>query len=396
VVAAVAVRAGVIGARVQHAFEENIDYYAERAGGLLASAKDGTEGAVAAFRRASAPLTEAGARAVVAKAHGFDTWAGLRTHVEGLATSGEPFYRAWQAIKKHDLAALAEQLDRFPELVTAIGTNGNDLIGLAAGTCDERLVAMLIEHGADVNRGNAHGWTPLHQAGYLGLPHLARVLLDAGASRTVSGRGDGGTPMIAALFWGHREVAELLAGHPRNLRAAAGLDDLELIDELLPAAGRPTPEAGAHRAFYRPHGGFPEWRPSNDPREIVDEALCWAARNGSVRAVELLHERGADLDADVYRGTALVWASANGLVEMVRRLLELGANPDRRSTFGGPSHGEGITALHLAAQSQRVAVIEVLLAAGADQTVRDAVYDSTPAGWAEHFGHEGVRDLLSG
>ena len=85
---------------------------------------------------------------------------------------------------------------------------------------------------------------------------MARVLLDAGASPAVSGRGDGGTPMIVALFWGHREVAELLASVPRNLRAAAGLDDVALIDELLPAPGRPTAAAGEHRAFYRPHGGF--------------------------------------------------------------------------------------------------------------------------------------------
>jgi hypothetical protein len=384
------------GTGLQHAFEDGIDYYADRAGGLLASAKDGTADAVAAFQRWSAPLTESGARVVVAKEHGFGTWAGLRAHVEGLASSGEPFHRAWQAIKKHDLDALAEQLGRFPELVTANGTNGNDLLGLATGTCDERLVALLIEHGADVTKGNSHGWTPLHQAGYSGLPHMASVLLAAGASPTMSGRGDGGTPMIVALFWGHREVAGLLAGHPRNLRAAAGLDDLELIDELLPATGQLTGEAGAHRAFYRPHGGFPEWKPSDDPGEIVNEALSWAARNGSVRVIERLHERGADLDADVYRGTGLTWAASTGRVGAVRRLLELGAEPNRRGTFGGPGHGNGITALHLAAQNGRLEVIEVLLAAGADPTVRDALYDSTPAGWAEHGGEDAARALLSG
>jgi ankyrin repeat protein len=386
------------GPELKHAFEEGVDYYAERADGLLASATDGTADAVAAFERWGAPLTRRGARTVVARDHGFGTWTALRDHVVGLAAGGEPFYRAWQAIRKHDLDALAAQLDRFPDLVEAQGTNGNDLLGLAAGTCDERLVALLIERGTDVARGNAHGWTALHQAGYYGLPHLTRVLLEAGAPVHLSRRGDGGTPMIIALFWGHRDVARQLAEHgvvPRNLRAAAGLDDVDLIDELLPATGRPSRAAGAHRAFYRPHGGFPAWRPSDDPREVVDEALSWAARNGSARAIERLHARGAGLDTDVYRGTPLTWAAVRGEVNAVRRLLSLGADPDRRGTFGGPTHGRGVTALHLAAQDGQVEVIRVLLAAGADPTVRDEVYQSTPAGWAVHFGHSDAVELLT-
>lgn len=383
------------GPALRHPFEDRVDYYSERADGLLASAKDGTDPAVEVFRRWDEPLTKRGARTVVAREHGFDSWAGLRAHVSGLATSGEPFFRAWQAIRAQDLTALGARLDRFPELVAAYGTNGNDLLGLAAGTCDERLVALLIDRGADVTRGNSHGWTPLHQAGYNGVAHLARVLLDAGASPAVSARGDGGTPMIVALFWGHREVAALLASVPRNLRAAAGLDDPALIDELLPAPGRPTESAGQHRAFYRPHSGFPEWRPSNDPAEVINEALSWASRNGSLRAIELLHARGADLDADVYRGTPLTWAAFAGQPESVRRLLELGADPNVRGTFGGPSHGRGVTALHLAAEGGHVGVIEVLLDAGADTTIRDALYDSPPVGWAEHCGKEAARALLA-
>ena len=54
---------------------------------------------------------------------------------------------------------------------------------MAGATCDERLVAVLLERGADVTRGNAHGWTPLHQAAYSDLPLLAQMLLDAGAPR---------------------------------------------------------------------------------------------------------------------------------------------------------------------------------------------------------------------
>ena len=376
----------------QHAYHEDIGYYDDRAYGLLASAEDGTGGAVDAFARHDAPLTRDGARTVIAREHGFPSWPALRRHVSTLRETGEPFARAYRAIEAHDVEQLAALLDRFPELVHARGTNDNDLLGMAGATCDERLVAILLDRGADVASANAHGWTPLHQAAYSDLPAMARMLLDAGAPVGVSARGNGGTPLVVALFWGNVATAELLAGHgvhPRNLRAAAGLGRLDLLEELID-----TPEAGAHRAFYRPHSGFPAWQPSDDEQEVRDEALAWAARNGRVEALELLIERGASVDADVYRGTALSWAAACGRVEAIRRLVALGADPSRRTSFGGPGHGEGTTALHLAAQNGDLDTIRALLELGADPALRDDLHGGTPANWAEHGGHSAARDLL--
>jgi ankyrin repeat protein len=379
-------RVAAHGAGLRHAYHEDAGYYEDRADGLLASAQDGTDGAAAAFTRAGAPLTRAGARAVVARDHGFPSWAALRRHVGALRDSGEPFARAYRAIEAHDVEALRTLLDGFPALVSARGTNGNDLLGMAGATCDERLVALLLERGADVTSANAHGWTPLHQAAYGNLPALARMLLDAGARVDVSARGDGGTPLVVALFWGHREVAELLAeegAHPRNLRVGAGLGRLELADE-----------PGADRGFYRPHSGFPAWTPSDDPQEALDEALAWAARSDRADTLAELVDRGAAVDADVYRGTALAWAAARGHVASIERLVALGADPNRRTTFGGPGHGEDATALHLAAQDGHLEAIRTLLALGADPAIRDGLYDATPAGWAEHGGHVAARELL--
>jgi ankyrin repeat protein len=371
---------------VQHAYREEIEYYDERAQGLLASAHDGTDGAVAAFARHDAPLTPDGARTVVALEHGVPSWPALERHVAGLRDSGEPFAAAYRAIEAHDVDGLAELVDRSPDLVSAVGTNGNDLLGLAGATCDERLVAMLLERGADVTRGNAHGWTPLHQAAYSDLPRLAQMLLDAGARVDVSARGDGGTPLIVALFWGNRTTAELLAErgiHPRNLRAAAGLGRLEL-----------TEEAGVQRGFYRPHSGFPPWQPSDDPQEVLDEALAWAARSDRADTLAELVDRGAAVDSDVYRGTALAWAAACGRVAAIRRLVALGADPNQRGTFGGPGHGDGVTALHLSAQNGDLPAIRALLELGADPAIRDGLYNGTPADWAAHGGHEDARALL--
>ncbi|WP_410671178.1 ankyrin repeat domain-containing protein [Amycolatopsis sp. cmx-4-68] len=311
--------------------------------------------------------------------------------------SGEPFARAYRAIEDRSPAELESLLDEFPGLVTARGTNGNDLLGMAGATCDERLSRILLAHGADPSRGNVHGWTPLHQAAYSNLPLLLDLLLDAGAPVAVSARGDGGTPLVVALFWGHREAAEKLAEHsraPGNLRVAAGLGDADLLDELLKPDGSLSPAAGRHRGFYRPHSGFPAWPPQDDPVEIKNEALSWAARNDRADALRTLVARGADPDADVYRGTALTWAAAQGKLAAVRTLLDLGADVDHAGTFGGPRHGEGATALHLAAQSGHLDVIRVLVEHGADLEARDGIWNSTPETWAEVCGQPAARDLL--
>src|SRR5438477_496778 len=236
---------------------------------------------------------------------------------------------------------------------------------------------------------NDHGWTRLHQAAYGNRREAAELLLASGARTDLSARGDGGTPLVAALFWGHREVVDLLGREPGNLRVAAGLGDLTRIRDL-----HGSPAAGAHRAFYRPHGGFPAWQPSDDPQEVLDEALVWAAKADRVEALPLLVELGARIDADPYRGTPLLWAAVNGRVASIRRLVELGADVNQRASFGGPDHGEGVTALHLAAQAGRRDAVEALLELGADPTLRDALHDGDPAGWAAFGGHAELAELL--
>jgi ankyrin repeat protein len=363
-------------ADAEQPFHTDIAYYEDRAAGI-ASVNE---------------VTVAEGRLDLARRHGFSSWAGLRRHVGALRDGSEPpgpFMRAFIAVEAGDRAALTDILDGYPELPRARGTNGNDLLGIAASGRDLDLVRLLLDRGADPNRGNDYGWTPLHQAGYGNRVELATLMLAAGAKTGLSARGDGGTALVAALFWGHREVVTLLGVEPRNLRVAAGLGRVDLFAEL---AG--TPAAGAHRGFYRPHGGFPAWRPSEDPQEVLDEALVWAAKSDRVEALPALVELGARIDADPYRGTALTWAAANGRTASVHRLIELGADPNARGTFGGPDHGAGVTALHLAAQGGHRATVQVLLELGADATIRDALHDGTAAGWAAFSGHRRLAEML--
>ena len=358
---------------LEQPFRVDLDYYEGRANGIASVLG----------------VSVAEARRDLAARHGFASWRQLRRHVESMRSGEEPptpFVLAYRAVEAGDRGRLVELLDRLPDLVAQRGTNGNDLLGMAG---DPAIVSLLLERGADPNRGNDYGWTKLHQAGYSNDCELARLMLAAGARTDLFARGDGGTPLVAALFWGHREAAELLGREPRNLRVAAGLGDLELIREL---AG--TPQAGAHRGFYRPHGGFPEWQPSDDPQEVLDEALVWAAKSDRVEAIGLLVERGARVDADPYRGTPLAWAAVKGHTSSIRTLVELGADPNRRGSFGGPSHGEGVTAIHLAAQAGQREAVLILLELGADPLILDDLHGGSALGWARFGGHAELADVL--
>jgi ankyrin repeat protein len=358
---------------LEQPFRIDLGYYRARARGI------------ASVRGVSLP----DARRDLASRHGFRDWRELRGHVEAMHSGEEPptpFVLAYQAVEEADRDRLAGLLDRFPDLIVQRGTNGNDLLGMAGA---HEIVSLLLERGADPNRGNDYGWTKLHQAGYSNDCELARLLLAAGARTDLFARGDGGTPLVAALFWGHREVSELLGREPLNLRVGAGLGDLELIRQL---AG--TPQAGAHRGFYRPHSGFPAWQPRDNPREVLDEALVWAAKSDRVEAIRLLVELGARVDADPYRGTALTWAAANGRVQSVRTLVELGADPNQRGTFGGLDHGEGVTAIHLASQTGEREAVLTLLELGADPLIVDNLHGGNAHGWASHGDHQDVAELL--
>lgn len=393
-------------------FVRDLAYYEDRARGFLSVFQEGQARAYELTRLRhpeyahatdlqlrSAALTDEDANLVVARDHGFANWSSFAAYVAAIRQGDavEPFLQAFESLKQGDIAEFERLLDEHPDLVNARGTNGNTLLNLSGSLRQMSGVEALLARGADVNLANEKGWMPLHQAAYSNQVCLVDTLLAAGAIPDVVGYADGGTPLIVALFWGHREAAGRLAREtkaPFNLRVAAGLGDEEMLRSLFTASGAPTPEAGLHRAFHRPHSGFPAWTPSDDPTETLNEALAWAARNDRVNSLAFLVECGADVNADVYRGTPLAWAAATGRITAAKWLLKHGADVNLRATFGGPSHGEGTTALHLAASDDKLELIRLLLAHGADATVRDGNYQSPPYGWAEHFGHEKAARLL--
>jgi ankyrin repeat protein len=356
-----------------------------------------------------APFTEADAQLVYAKEHGFDAWDDLAQRVNLLASasnpeSTEPFLAAFRALEKHDVATLNSLLQHQPQLAKQRGTNGNTLLNLAvslsAKVSRENAMSMLnalLASGADMNDPNDRGSTPLHQAAYSNQSDIAASLIERGADLEMEAHGSGGTPLIFALFWGHREVADLLGRYsvaPGNLRAAAGLGNHNLLENCFSGEKTLTSEAFAARGFYRPHSGFPDWHPSSDPQEVLDEALVWACKSGRTEVLARLIQAGARLDADPYRGTPLIWAAACNRIETAERLIDHGAAINHKGTFGGLTHGQGLTALHIASQNGHLPMVQLLIKRGADPKIKDDLYHGDAEGAANYFGQIAVRDYL--
>jgi len=83
---------------------------------------------------------------------------------------------------------------------------------------------------------------------------------------------------------------------------------------------------------------------------------------------------------------ALVMASASAAWAVIDALIARGADINGRDRWGQ-------TAMHFAATTS-VEAVQALLDRGADAAKRDWQFQSTPVGWSHHFEHHDERDLL--
>lgn len=170
-----------------------------------------------------------------------------------------------------------------------------------------------------------------------------RAILQRDPAAAASRADDGGSPLLAALYHGRRDLAEMLVAHGRRPDAfeAAALGNTDALraalDEDPSAATRLSSDGwtALHLAGFFGHGD----------------------------GVRMLLERGADVRAvstNPMRNTALHAGVAGPQpLEMARLLVEAGADVNARQ------HG-GYTALHSAAQHGSIPLIDLLLDAGAD------------------------------
>jgi ankyrin repeat protein len=180
----------------------------------------------------------------------------------------------------------------------------------------------------------------------------------------------GETPLIAALYRGHRDVVETLVdlGAPLDIFAAAALGRVDILHARI--AERPE----AVNEF-----AFDGWTP-----------LHLAAFFGNTAAATQLLEAGSAINAisrNGLRNTPLHAAIAGGHVDGALLLMARGADV-------GTADAGGHTPLHIAAEAGYVPVVEALLARGADPHAVDAE-DKTPLSRAAARNHHAIVDLIN-
>jgi ankyrin repeat protein len=282
------------------------------------------------------------------------------------------FHPAIDAMRSGDLDRFRTLIAADPSLATSRSSTSHPTL-LQCVALDGKdkpnnveAAEILIDAGAELNE-------PLVAAGSIDNRAVAELLLDRGAA--IDGTG-GWSPLEEALYWNSQNVIALLlerGAKVQNLRMAAGLGRTDLIESYFNADGSLKPEAGQIRW---PFGNLETIACSNHDtagkQALADRVNAWSQdRQGIIN-------------------NAFVYACMHGHIDAAKLLLEKGA--EINAVPGGFDYAG--TGLHYAALNGHRAMIEFLLAYGADRNVKDTKVGSTAAGWAEYGGHTDLLDLL--
>ena len=262
------------------------------------------------------------------------------------------FHPAMAAIKSGNIEKLKSLIDQDSTLATGRSSTSHPTLlqGLTLDACkvpnQVEMAKLLIDAGAEING-------PLVACASIDNVQAAAALLDAGA--LINGSGNW-SPLEEALYWRCDKVRDLLlerGATVHNLRIAAGLGRLDVIENFFTSDGGLKPEAGdIHWPFEDPltsnlakpvkeqlKSTIDDW--SHHSRDIVNNAFLYACLQGRIDAALLLLQKGAEIDAFPpgfhYKGTGLHYAAVNGERSMAKFLIEQGADANKRDLERGGS-----------------------------------------------------------
>jgi uncharacterized protein len=234
----------------------------------------------------------------------------LRARVDVNATEGDGTSALHWAVQA-DSIDVAMALLRAGADVRRANRLGVTPLALAATNGSAVLVGALLEAGADPNDSSAEGETVLMTAARAGNPAAVERLLTAGAAVNAVEKWRGETALMWAAAENHADVVRLLIRHGASM-------DQKSPDLKFPQIRY---NLATHGTLPPPQGGF--------------TALMLAARQGSADAARALVDAGAAPDIQDPDGTpALTVAIVNGHHEVAQVLLERGANPNVADAAG--------------------------------------------------------------
>lgn len=204
------------------------------------------------------------------------------------------------------------------------------------------MVNFLLENGSSTSDLDFRGETPLHAAGRAGKLEIARLLLLRGADKNAMSSA-GGTPLYWAARHGHTAVAEALlaAGADTTIRYTEG--ELSPLDAAVGFG-----YTGVMRALIE-HGAD-----VNAAGSEGQTALYWSIYANKAKAIDVLAEAGADMEARKSAGNlaglaplhlALHWLSFDAAFakewRRCQRAKQRGLDPValRSSRSRSPRHG---------------------------------------------------------
>ncbi|CAJ1369020.1 unnamed protein product [Effrenium voratum] len=254
-----------------------------------------------------------------------------------------------------------------------------------------RLRTLLAER-ADVNEESDRGVTAFQTAVKAGLVEVLEVLASARADPNVGNSCDG-TPLTSAAFQSHQDVVELLLKQRADVNAAyhqcyppifaaAHKGNLQLLRTLLSARASANTQCfdqttavlqtswfGHKEVVAELIAARADLTVKRTDRTIQDcdaTAVFLAAKRGHTDTVRLLLEHRCSVnDATVDGEGPLFAAAAANHPDTVQVLLDARADLQQSTNYQ-----ELPTALHAASERGLRAVASLLLAAGADPTLR--------------------------
>jgi ankyrin repeat protein len=291
---------------------------------------------------------------------------------------------------------------RFYETARLLLAKGAELTPRAAVALGDReAVLRLHREGRLANEINP--WGLLAIAVRANRLDMVATLLDLGFDADEAVVGDdgsrsGGAPLWFASMCGRHEIAELLLARGADVNAVVGAcgdalgraGDEQMKALLLKHGARitveqlPGGEQGREMAKAILAGTLPasSLDVANPTLTDLAEQMLWAASWNDPEIVRMCLSHTPRPRDDPWWHYVLVHAA---LPESFKLILDHGVDPDIRG-------GDGYTILHHLASdyghaaNERVLRATMLLDAGASLTVRDALLQSTPLGWACRWG----------
>ena len=252
----------------------------------------------------------------------------------------------WSAAADGNIRVVKQNLAKDVDINAKDTVFGATALSSAALFGHTKIIALLLEAGADVNARNRDGGTPLHNAAFLGQYEAAKLLLENSADVNIR-NGDGGTPSdAAAVDW-------------ETTRFILGMLKIKVDREKIEAGRTKIVE------LLQQHGATTNTRSESN-------ALCNAVRSGDLHAVKKQLASSVDINAgdSEFGVTALSWAALLDATEIANFLIEKGADVNAKSR-------DGSTPLHSAAFLGHTEIAELLIRKGADVNPKN-YKDETP------------------